>query len=123
MKILVVDDDVDFADGMAEMLTLFGHDVQTAYSCDDGIAAGGRERIDLALIDVGLADRSGADCARGILKSSESTHCILTTGYSADALNRMGISTAEFQVLRKPIKPEDLEPFLKNESPTPPLPE
>jgi hypothetical protein len=36
------------------------------------------------------------------------------TGYSADALAQMGISVDEFEILRKPIKPEDLEPYLKD---------
>lgn len=112
MKILVVDDDVDFADGMAEMLTLFGHEVHTAYACDDGIAAVGRETFELALIDVGMADRNGAECAREIKKSSETVTCVLMTGYSTDALARMDISVEEFAILRKPVKPEDMAPFL-----------
>jgi DNA-binding response OmpR family regulator len=63
MRILVVDDNVDFADGMAEMLAMFGHDTQTAYSCGGGIAAA-TGNFDLALIDVGLGDRNGTECAR-----------------------------------------------------------
>lgn len=114
MKILVVDDDVDFADGMAEMLSMFGHDTRTAYSCNDGIAAAGREPVELALIDVGLNDRNGAECAREIGKSSETVTCVLMTGYSTDALARMGISVEEFDILRKPVKLEDLSPFLKD---------
>lgn len=112
MKILVVDDDVDFADGMAEMLELFGHELRTAYSCGEGIAMAEKEPVDLAFIDVGLDDRSGTECARGIQKSNSGAVCVLTTGYSADALTRMGISTNDFTVLRKPIKTEDLDPYL-----------
>ena len=113
MRILVVDDDVDFADGMAEMLILFGHDVHTAYSCGDGIAVA-KENFDLALIDVGLGDRNGTECARALKKFSEAVVCVLMTGYSADALVRMGISVDEFEILHKPIKPEDLAPYLKD---------
>lgn len=113
MKILVVDDDVDFADGMTEMLALFGHEVHAAYSCDEGIA-GSTERFDLALIDVGLGDRDGAECARALVKNSETITCVLITGYSADALAQMGIPVEEFDILRKPVKPEDLAPYLKD---------
>jgi DNA-binding response OmpR family regulator len=114
MRILVVDDDMDFADGMAEMLTLFGHDVHTAYSCDDGISAIGKGPFDLALIDVGLHDRNGAECARELRKISKATACVLVTGYSTDALAQKGISVEEFDILRKPVKLEDLSPFLKD---------
>jgi two-component system CheB/CheR fusion protein len=113
MRILVVDDNVDFADGMAEMLAMFGHDTQTAYSCGGGIAAA-TGNFDLALIDVGLGDRNGTECARALRKLSETVVCVLMTGYSADALAQMGISVDEFEILRKPIKPEDLEPYLKD---------
>lgn len=119
MNILVVDDDVDFADGMSEMLSLIGHEVRTAYSCDEGVEAAKGASLDLALIDVGLAERTGPECADAIREFSESTVCVLTTGYSVDALKRMGISTDSFTVLRKPIKPEELEPYLRNASPTP----
>ncbi len=114
MRILVVDDDVDFADGMAEMLSLFEHDVHTAYSCEDGITAAGKVQFDLALIDVGLNDRNGAECAREIRKLSKTTAFVLVTGYSVEALARMGISVEEFDILRKPVKLENLEPFLKD---------
>jgi DNA-binding response OmpR family regulator len=113
MRILVVDDDVDFADGMAEMLILFGNDVHTAYSCGDGIAVA-EENFDLALIDVGLGDRNGAECARSLREYSDTVTCVLVTGYSADALAQMGISVEEFEILRKPVKPEDLAPYLKD---------
>jgi len=114
MKILVVDDDVDFADGMAEMLALFGHDVNTAYSCDNGIAAADKKEFRLALIDVGLGDRNGAECARGLKEICESVTCVLMTGYSADALAKMGVPAGEYDILRKPVKPEDLARYLKD---------
>lgn len=114
MKILVVDDDMDFADGMAEMLGLFLHDVHTAYSCEGGITAAGKGQFDLALIDVGLNDRNGAECARELRKFNKNIACVLVTGYSTDALTRMGISVEEFDILRKPVKLEDLGPFLKD---------
>ena len=114
MKILVIDDDVDFADGMAEMLTLFGHDADTAHSCNDAVAAARAKPFELALIDVGLAGRNGAECARDLQKMSNEISCVLMTGYSADVLARMGILPNEFGILRKPVKPEDLAPYLKD---------
>jgi len=114
MKILVVDDDVDFADGMAEMLALFGHHVHTAYSCDDCVAVSDKQEFELALIDVGLADRNGAECARDLKELCETVTCVLMTGYSADALAKMGVPAGEFDILRKPVKPEDLARYLKD---------
>ena len=52
MSILIVDDDVDFADGMAEVLELDGHTVDIAYTRKGGVAAAGGKRYDAAMIDI-----------------------------------------------------------------------
>lgn len=114
MKILVVDDNIDFADGMAEMLALLGHQVHAAYSCGESIAAAGKQPFELALIDVGLADRNGAECAHALKIIDDSVACVLMTGHSMDALARMGVQAADFDILRKPVKPENLAPYLKD---------
>jgi len=49
--VLVVDDIVDVADSFAELLTLFGHDVQVAYSAAEAL-----NEIDLHMPDVVLSD-------------------------------------------------------------------
>lgn len=108
MRILVVDDDRDFADGMAEMLAIFEHEVITAYSCDDAVLTADRQSFDIALMDIGLGDRLGTDCAREIMKHCSVQDCILVTGYSAEALRNMDIAVAGFTVLRKPINPDEL---------------
>ncbi|HSC97556.1 MAG TPA: response regulator [Casimicrobiaceae bacterium] len=51
--VLVVDDIVDAADSVAELLTLFGHDVRVAYS-----AAQALDEMDLHMPDVLLSDIS-----------------------------------------------------------------
>lgn len=112
MRILIIDDDHDFADGLAELLDVFGHAAQATYSSQEGLAAADRETFDLTLIDVGLAGKNGADCAREMAQRKKGARCILMTGYGADALEKMGVSTEDFTTLRKPLKPEDLAPYL-----------
>lgn len=108
MRILVIDDDRDFADGMAEMLAIFDHEVVAVYSCEKGVAAADKKSFDMALIDIGLGDQNGADCARNILKVGGSRDCVLVTGYSPTALKEMNISVGELVVLRKPVDPDQL---------------
>lgn len=111
-KILVIDDDRDFAESLAEMLQMFGHETATAYSPEGGVAAATTGRFDLAMIDVGLPGCNGADCAMQIQASRNDVTCVLMTGYSADVLDRMGIGRGDLVTLRKPIRPEDLRVFL-----------
>src|SRR3982750_2488091 len=49
--VLVVDDNVDVADSLAELLTLFGHDVRVAYSAAEAL-----NEMDLRVPDVVLSD-------------------------------------------------------------------
>ncbi len=112
MKILVIDDDTDFADGLAEMLCVFGHDADVAYTSQAGLDAADGAGFDLALVDIGLAGQNGADCARTLKKNHPDMHCVLTTGYSAETVAEMGVSADEFITLRKPIKPDDLSAIL-----------
>lgn len=108
MKILVVDDDRDFADGMTEMLAVLGHEAIATYSCDEGLQAAAPKAFDAALIDIGLGDRPGTDCARAISKRGGVQRCILVTGYSAMALKNMKISVEGLTVIRKPVDPDEL---------------
>jgi ActR/RegA family two-component response regulator len=105
---LVVDDDRDFADGMAEMLGIFDHEVKTAYSGDEAIQMANAAPFDIALIDIGLGDQLGTDCAREIMKRRGAPRCVLVTGYSSEALRKMDVAVADFAVLRKPVNPDDL---------------
>lgn len=107
-NILIIDDDRDFADGLAEMLDLFGHRTRTAYTPDGGIAAAADWDFDFAMIDIGLPGRNGIVCAREIQQHRENITCILMTGYSASTLNKMGVRVGDVMMLRKPISPVDI---------------
>lgn len=111
-KILIIDDDKDFADGLAEMLDLFGHQTKTEYSPDNGIAAASGNDFDFAMIDIGLPGRNGVVCAREIRQRSEKITCILMTGYSSATLTKMGVRLGDVMMLRKPISPDDVNACL-----------
>ncbi len=112
MNILVVDDDVDFADGLAEMLVVLGHEARAAYSCQDGLTMAAGSGFALAMVDIGLAGRDGADCARELQARQPKLKCVLMTGYSISTLEKTAYSTAGFTVLRKPLRMKDITRFL-----------
>lgn len=114
MKILVVDDDIDFADSMAEMLDLFGHEAITAYSFTDALAAGDRAVYDIALVDVSLGKQDGAECARRLCENAVTGKCVLMSGYGPGTLEQMGFDVRNFLFLRKPVKPDELLTLLKD---------
>ncbi len=65
-RVLVVDDNVDSADSMTELLAGFGHDVRKAYSGQEALGLIAQWRPQVALLDIGLPDISGHELARRI---------------------------------------------------------
>ena len=63
VRILVVDNSVDTARGMARLLQLLGHDVVTAHSEPVAIEVAKKHQPDFVLLDIGLPGMSGYEVA------------------------------------------------------------
>jgi CheY-like chemotaxis protein len=70
LKILVVDDNEDTARGLAELLRIFGHDVETAFDGPSAVKAAHTFEPDVALLDIGLPGMTGYEVA-GKLRHEE----------------------------------------------------
>jgi signal transduction histidine kinase/DNA-binding response OmpR family regulator len=63
-RILLVDDNVDAATALADVLTLLGHQVVVAHDGPQALAAAESFRADTALLDIGLPVMDGYELAR-----------------------------------------------------------
>jgi DNA-binding response OmpR family regulator len=107
-RLLIVDDDKDFGDSLAEALELHGHKVDITTSGEDGIAAAGRTHYDAILMDVALPGLNGVDSLLAIQASNPETRCFLMTGYSADHLAARAAGAGAIEVLTKPLDLDEL---------------
>jgi CheY-like chemotaxis protein len=62
-RILVVDDNLDAAELVAELLALQGHHVVVACNGVDALAAAGRLDPDVVFLDIGMPDMDGYQVA------------------------------------------------------------
>jgi PAS domain S-box-containing protein len=114
-RVLVVDDNADAADTLADLLRTFGHEVEVAY---DGPAALARARAappEVVLCDIGLPGMSGYDVARALRADAKLSGTLLValTGY-AQAEDRQRAQQAGFDVhLAKPPELEELVAVLR----------
>jgi DNA-binding response OmpR family regulator len=108
LRILIVDDDQDFADGLMEVFELDGHHPVMTHSGKDAISAIESGVFDVALIDIGLPDMNGAECLRAIREFRPDLPCFLLTGYSAEDVAKQGIEAGAMEILTKPIDPDAL---------------
>ena len=111
LRVLVVDDNIDAADTLTEMLRVSGHDVDTAY---DGVAAMDAvdsHRPDVVLMDIGLPKLSGYDVARQIRESDPQRRIVLVavTGWGQDEDRRRSQQAGFDHHLVKPVDPAWLE--------------
>lgn len=66
VRLVVVDDNEDAADTLANLFTLFGYDVRTVYTGEDALALVDAFKPHALLLDIGLPGISGYDVARRI---------------------------------------------------------
>jgi PAS domain S-box-containing protein len=109
-RILVVDDNVDAADTLAEMLRMHGHTVAVSYTPEAALQAFTENRIDLAILDIGLPGKNGyelADLMRGS-GVNPTVRYVALSGFG-QALDKERSAAAGFSVhLVKPLAPEAL---------------
>ena len=78
LRILVVDDDAGVLTSMRRLLASLGHAVTTAGSAAEGLAR--FDAHDVAVIDLGLPDRSGLELVPDIRRLCVNTRIAIWTG-------------------------------------------
>ena len=107
---LVVDDNVDAADGLAMLLRLDGHDVRTVYHAEDVLEAAVAFAPDFALLDIGLPRIDGYEVARRLTAhpATGRIRLVAITGYGqTNDIARAHAAGFEAHVV-KPADPEIL---------------
>jgi signal transduction histidine kinase/integral membrane sensor domain MASE1/ActR/RegA family two-component response regulator len=113
-RVLVVDDNADAADSLAQLLRLAGHEVRVAYDGPAALEAARTYRPDAVLLDIGLPGMSGYEVAK-LLRTQPGprpTLLVAVTGYGRQE-DRRRSREAGFDVhLTKPVDPHELERVL-----------
>jgi PAS domain S-box-containing protein len=85
-RILVVDDNVDTASGMARLLELLGHEVWTAHNGREALAIARDCGPEFVLLDIGLPEMDGYEVARRLRQVESGRHAVIVavSGYGQD---------------------------------------
>jgi signal transduction histidine kinase len=122
LRLLIVDDNVDTATGLAAHLRENGtHEVRLAHSGELGLTAAEEFAPDLVLLDIGLPDIDGYEVARRLRADERFKHVPLValTGFCGDA-DRVRARLAGFdQYLVKPVPYAMLNEVLASFVPSP----
>ena len=107
-RILVVDDMVDTADSMSELLEMWGYQVSVAYSGETALDVAREFQPEVVLLDVGLPTLSGYEVAQQLRKEQQDRPLLLValTGYGREE-DRQRAKDAGFD--EHLVKPVDLD--------------
>jgi DNA-binding response OmpR family regulator len=104
-QLLVVDDDADLRDTLAEQLGLYEEfAVATAESAADAMRKVRENRIDLAIMDVGLPDMDGREAVRLMREGGFRSPIVMLTAQATDADTVLGLESGANDYVTKPFK-------------------
>ena len=82
-KILVIDDDKDFAESISDILESYGYDVEMAYSSKGCMTAIRNFHAQVALIDIRLGQADGINLISKLRDHNPQIICVMMTAYAA----------------------------------------
>ena len=104
-KILLVDDDPDLRDALADQLVLTeDYDVFEADTGADGLAKAKAALYDLVILDVGLPDMDGREVCRLMRKQGVKCPIVMLTGHVSDSDTILGLDSGANDYISKPFK-------------------
>jgi two-component system, NtrC family, response regulator HydG len=106
LKILVVDDDVDNASSLGELLEMEGHSVKIVHSGEAAIRAAQVEDFNISFMDVVLPGMNGVESFIQIRRFRPQARVYMMTGYSVEQLLTQALDGGALGVLEKPFDPE-----------------
>ena len=105
--VMIVDDDRDLAESLAEMLELQGHTVQVASNGQEAVERHRKGEFDITFMDVRMPVMNGVDSCLAIKQIKPEARIVMMTGFKEPILER-AISAGAEGPLHKPFSVDDL---------------
>ncbi|MCX6807419.1 MAG: response regulator transcription factor [Patescibacteria group bacterium] len=109
VKILVVEDDINLANNIAEGLRKAGYAIKYTGTAEGANYLLGLERYDLILLDIGLPGKDGLDFCRGLRDHKQEIPVIIITGRIGENCEIEGLNTGADSYITKPFSLEYLK--------------
>lgn len=108
LRALIVDDDRDHAESVADVLDIRGYAVELAYSGEEGAERFRQADYDIVLMDVKLPGMNGVETFFEFRKIRPDAKVLMMTGYSVEELVAQAVENGALGVLYKPFAIERL---------------
>lgn len=106
-RILIVDDNVDLAENVAELLIEEGYQATSSISPEDAIEKAAIDRYDCIVLDVRMPGMDGIDLRKELVRTQPSACFVFMTAYACDERLELA-KRSSLGVLPKPFAPGTL---------------
>lgn len=115
MKVLIVEDELDLLDSIAESLTLLGYITDKAKDGDEAIDKAYVENYDIILLDVNLPGKDGFEVLRNIRSFDKEIAIIMLTARSdiEDRVEGLDLGASDYMV--KPFALKELDARMRSQ--------
>jgi DNA-binding NtrC family response regulator len=103
LNILIVDDDTENADSLAELFQMENHHVVVAYDGQQAIDAFNSNTVDVGFFDVMMPRKNGVESFIEIRSKFPEARVYFMTGFSAEDLVDSALNKGALGVFSKPV--------------------
>ncbi|QCQ21728.1 response regulator [Desulfoglaeba alkanexedens] len=109
-RVLLVDDEVDFLETLAERLRARGMDVATSTSAEEALAKVAEQAFDVVILDLKMPGMDGIQALKALKEQKPEVQVILLTGYAtvSKGIEAMKIGATDFVE-----KPADIDALME----------
>jgi two-component system, NtrC family, response regulator HydG len=116
-RILIVDDDRDVAESLADLIEARGHATTLAFGGEEGITRAIHHDFDFAFVDIKMPGLSGVETFFRLRRLKPEMGLWMMTGFSVDQLLRDAVERGTIRVLRQPLSAPEIITVLRGRRP------
>ncbi len=107
-RVLIIDDEEEFANALAERMRGRGLIADTVNSGENAVASAARAMYDVAVLDLAMPGMDGIETLKRLLAVRPELQVILLTGYGTIGKSVEAVKSGAFEFLEKPVKFDEL---------------
>lgn len=107
-NILIIEDDIDYAEMLAYALTHMKYNVHLAYSGTGGLDIVRQKKLDIVLTDLKMPGMSGLELAQRIIKMYLDIPVVLITGFNDLSMVKRALEIGVSDYIVKPVSIDEL---------------